>query len=297
MIKKPQKKELGFIGYGDGIVDNERLGMGRFVYYNNDQDPVNGNPSGADDFYQFLTATWRNASPVTYGGNGTAAGTACKYMFPGSSDPGGFGTGGVTQAAWDEASSGNVPDDRRFLQSAGPFKLQPGAKNVITIGVVWARATQGGNLASLALLKGADYKAQQLFNNCFKTLDGPTAPNLTIQELDKELILYWTNPSTSNNVNELYNEDYDILGGADIPYKFQGYMVYQLKDNFVSETDLYDVDKARLVFQCDVADGVSQIVNYTNDLALTALVPQEMVNGGDKAVSYTHLTLPTNREV
>ena len=273
-----------FLGYGDNTIDNERLGMGRFVYYNNNTNSVNGNPTGADDFYQYLTGSWRNGQRITYGGDGTAAGGAtCKYMFPGSSDPQGFGTGSVQQA-WDESV---LPDDRRFLQSAGPFKLQPGAVNTITKGVVWARATQGGNLASLALLKGADFKAQQLFDNCFKTLDGPTAPNLTVQELDKEIILFWTNPTNSNNANEAYSEDYNLASGSDIPYKFQGYMVYQLKDQFVSQTDVYDVDKARLVYQSDIVDGVTQIVNYTNDLTISALVPQEMVNGANKGVGHS----------
>jgi len=205
-------------------------------------------------------------------------------MFPGTSDPLGFGTGGIPQPAWDEVSSGNVPADRRFLQSAGPFTLQPGAVNTITKGVVWARATQGGNTASLGLLRGADKKAQDLFDRCFDTYDGPTAPNLTIQELDKEVILFWTNPQNSNNYNELYSEK--TKSGLD-PYKFQGYMVYQLKDNFVSQTDLYDVNKARLIYQCDVSDVTGQIVNYYDDPAISALVPQEMVNGENKGIIHS----------
>jgi len=281
-----------FTNYGDGIVDNERLGMARFLYYNNDWTD-NGNPGnqGAPspvNMYQYLSGSWQNGQAVTYGGNGvTGSSTPCKYMFPGDSDPKGWGTAGIPQLPWSEYTAGNKPDDRRFLQSAGPFTLQPGAKNTITIGVPWARATQGGNLASIGVLKGADEKAQELFKNCFKTLDGPTAPELTIQELDKELILYWTNPSSSNNFNENYVEDYDLTSNADVPYTFQGYMVYQLKDAFVSTTDLYDVNKARLIFQCDVKDNVSQIVNYYNDASISALVPQEMVNGANSGIAHS----------
>lgn len=276
-----------FLNYGDGSIDNERLGMAKFVYYNNDF-TTTGNPNGATNVYQYLTGTWLDASPITYGGTGhLSGGPDCDYMFPGTSDPTGFGTNGISQPPWDEASIGNTPADRRFLQSAGPFKLLAGAKNTITIGVVWARATQGGNLASVALMKGADAKAQKLFDNCFQTLDGPTAPNLAIQELDKELILTWSNPSTTNNANELYTEDPNKASGADSLYRFQGYLIYQLKDNSVSSTDLTNVDKARLVFQCDIADGITQIVNYTPDLSISALVPKEMVNGADKGIVHS----------
>ncbi len=281
-----------YTNYGDTTIDNERLGMGKFLYFNNNSDPVNGNPGpsqggSSDDYYQYLTGTWKNGTPVTYGGNGTTGSVKCDYMFPGVSDPLGFGTNSVAQPKWDEVSAGNVPDDRRFVESAGPFKLQPGAVNTITVGIPWTRATQGGPLASVALLLGADDKAQELFNNCFATLDGPTAPNLTIQELDKEIILYWSNPKGSNNYNENYSEDYDKTKSSDSLYRFQGYQVYQLKDGSVSLTDLQNVSKARLIYQCDKVDGVSQIVNYYNDPTISAMVPSQMVNGSNKGINHS----------
>lgn len=275
-----------FTNYGDSIADNERLGMGRFMYFNNNQDPINGNPEPGDDHYQYLTGTWKNDAPITYGGDGiTGSSTPCKYVFPGTSDPLGFGTG-TSEANWVQPAPG-ADGDRRFVESAGPFKLNPGAVNTVTIGVPWARATQGGPLASVALLLGADDKAQELFNNCFATLDGPTAPNLAIQELDKELILFWSNPKGSNNYNENYSEDYDKTTGSDSLYRFQGYQVYQLKDGSVSLTDLSNVSKSRLVYQCDKVDAVSQIVNYYNDPTISAMLPQQMVNGANKGISHS----------
>jgi hypothetical protein len=286
MDDAPSTVPASFTNYGDSIIDNERIGMSKFVYYNNDNS-LTGNPGGATDFYNYLAGVWRDGTPITYGGTGHLTGVSCNYMFPGSSDPSGFGTGGSVQAPWDEATVGNVPADRRFLQSAGSFTLQPGAVNTITTGLVWARATQGGNLASVTLMKGADAKAQDLFNNCFALLSGPDAPNLAIQELENELILTWSNPSTSNNYNESYFEDYDKSTGADSVYRFQGYMLYQLKDETVTPADFYNPDKARLVLQCDKKDGVKQIVNFTYDLSLQALVPQEMVAGADNGVVHS----------
>jgi hypothetical protein len=283
-------RPASFLNYGDTFIDNERLGMCKFVYYNNTSSNVNGNPDPGDDVYQYLTATWKNGQRITYGGDGiTGSSIVCDYMFPGNTDQQQyFGTNGAAVPLWDEVSSGNQPNDRRFVISSGPFTLQPGAVNYITAGVPWARATQGGNLASVALLKGADAKLQQLFNNCFATLDGPTAPILSIRELDNELILSWSNPQFgTNNVNENYKEDYDKSTNADSVYRFQGYQIYQLKDASVSSTELYNPDKARLVFQCDKKDNIAQIVNYTNDINLSAVIPQEMVNGENKGVVHS----------
>ena len=281
-----------YVNYSDTIVDNERIGMSKFVYYNNDGTPT-GNPNGSVDFYHYLTGTWRDGTSMTYGGTGHLTGVACNYMFPGASDVptatyvGYFGTNGSPQPAWSEETVGNVPADRRFMQSAGPFTLQPGAVNTITTGIVWARATQGGNLASVTLMKGADSKAQDLFDNCFALLNGPDAPIVSVQELENEIILSWTNPSNSNNYLENYSEDYNKATGSDSLYRFQGYLVYQLKDELVTSSDLYNVDKARLVLQCDKKDAVKQIVNFYNDVNLQALVPQEMVNGADLGIVHS----------
>src|SRR5690606_3630122 len=94
-------------------------------------------------------------------------------MYPGASDPLGWGLGGspanpiAPPFEWSERNPGpgaspNTPFDRRFVQSAGPFTLQPGAVNYITIGVVWARASSGGATGSFNLLLRADSKAQAL---------------------------------------------------------------------------------------------------------------------------------------
>jgi hypothetical protein len=87
---------------------------------------------------------------------------------------------------WDESTNNNPPGDRRFVQSAGPFILKPGAINNITVGLVYGRSTDGGLMASVDAMKRADTKAQALFDACFKILSPPDAPKLTIQELENE---------------------------------------------------------------------------------------------------------------
>lgn len=298
------------VNFGNKIVDDERFGMRRFVYHNNTglgAPWYSTDPDIAIEYYNFLKGIWKDGTKMLYGGNAHAGagayGPECDFMFPGDSDPCNWGTGGQAPNGdkyWTEVTAGNQPDDRRFMQSAGPFTLEPGAVNYITVGIPWARASSGGAWASVELLRVTDDKCQRLFDNCFKVVDGPDAPDLTIQELNKELILYITNKKTSNNNLESYQEwDPSIISPNDTTlkfdslYKFEGYQVFQLKDATVSVSEIQNPDKARLVAQCDIknfdknGNPVGQLVNYYFDEALAANSPVEEVNGSNEGIVHS----------
>ena len=287
------------IGYGDGIIDNERFGMRRFVYYNNDNGPVNGEPSTPIHFYNYMNGIWKNGEKMTYGGDGVnGSELPADYMFPGDTDPYSWGTSGVTVEPWTEQTANNDPNDRRFIQAAGPFTLEPGDYNNITIGVVWARASAGDPFASVELMRIADDKAQALFDNCFEIVSGPDAPDVTIQELENELILYLTNDNPiSNNYNEEYTtfdpgtpewtSDGEYLDTLARSFTFQGYKVYQLVDNTVGPDELDNVERARLIEQCDVADAVGMLINFEQDVEMELPVPTLMVNGENEGIRHS----------
>lgn len=254
------------------------LGMGAFVYYNNNSDPVNGNPDNAIDFYNLLQGNWMNGVCMKYGGNGVNGTICTKYMFDDGTNP------ATNQyPRWTEKSAGNQPGDRRFIQSAGPFTLMPGAVNTVTVGVVWAKTTTGGATGSLGLLKLASDKAQKLFNNKFDLPDGPEPPTVELQELENELVIKLLN----TDATEKYTEEIKNELNQSIIYKFQGYMVYQLKDGTVSNSELNDVEKARLVLQCDVKDNISTMINYEYDADVSANVPKLKVNGSNEGIQHT----------
>ena len=291
---------LNGIGYGDGIIDNERYGMRRFLYYSNTTNGANPNqtdPTAANDYYNYLRGRWKDGTPFLYGGSGHISDpdanpmVPCDFMFPGDTDPLGWGTGGNPQPLWTEQTAGNVPNDKRFLESAGPFILKPGAVNNITVGITWARAQSGDPFESVKVLKVADDKAQALFENCFKVLEGPHAPNLEIQELNNELVLYLSNPINSNNYQEKYEEHdpfiFSNLPNIDKKYRFQGYQIYQLKSNSITLSDLEDVTKARLVGQCDIKDNFSRIINFEFDENLQASIPVEKVVGENQGIRHS----------
>lgn len=264
----------------------EEIIMAKYVYYNNTSDPITGNPNGAQDVYNYLRGNWKNGTQIGYGGNGIG-GQPCNFMFPGTSDQTfGWGTNGVIQPPWDEVSSGNTPDDRRFLISAGPFTLAPGAVNFVTVGAVWARASSGGPVASVNLLKLADDKAQTLFDNCFRLIEGPPSPEMKITELDKKLILELNNYQTTEGYNETVATS-TATGQIQATYTFQGYQIYQLQNANVSQTDLDNPDLARLIFQVDVEDGITQIVNRYFDPVVSDYIPKEEVNGENKGIRHT----------
>ena len=291
------------IGYGDGVVDNERYGMRKFLYYNWNFG-INGQPTLASHYYNYMRGFWKNGQRMAYGGDGLSAGSganldiAADYMFPGDTDPYQWGTVGVEVEDWTEISANNPAGDRLFLQSAGPFTLEPGDYNNITVGMVWARATGGDPFESVQLLRIADDKAQALFDNCFEIVSGPDAPDVTIQELENELILYLTNNNPiSNNFQETYTAidpgiskelpDGTLLTEEDRSYEFEGYQIYQLADETVSPSDLQNIEKARLIFQCDLANDVSQVVNYNFDEVMQVPVPSLMANGANEGIRHS----------
>ena len=295
-----ENEALNGIGYGDGIIDNERFGMRRFLYYSNTTNGANVNqtdPTSAADYYNYLRGFWKDGTKFVYGGSGHISdpqadpNTPCEFIFPGTTDPLGWGTNGIPQANWTEQTANNTPNDRRFVESAGPFILKPGAVNNITVGVVWARSTGGDPFTSVETLRRADDKAQALFENCFKVLDAPHAPLLQIQELENEVILMLSNPTNSNNYQEKYIEEDPFIvandPNADKSYRFQGYQIYQLKNNQISVSDLKDPTKARLVAQCDIKDDIEDIINFEFDEDLGFSVPVKMVSAQNEGIRHS----------
>ncbi len=125
----------------------ERCMMSGFNYYNNTGSSLNGNPNGYNAYYNLMASKWEQGGPMTYGASGLTAGsTPCKYLYPGNSDPLGYGLGykpfssstncvpalpivppgnyGAT--GWTEGQAGNQPGDRRFMVNVGKFTMQPG---------------------------------------------------------------------------------------------------------------------------------------------------------------------------
>ena len=134
------------MNFGNGVADDERLGMTSFIYTNNSS-AANGDPATADQAYNNLRGLWRDGSHILYGGNGFNTGTVgpeCHYQYPGDTDPCNVGTGGVAPNGgynepghyWSELEEHNVPSDRRGLTAMGPFTFGAGDAQDIEFAVI-----------------------------------------------------------------------------------------------------------------------------------------------------------------
>lgn len=304
----------GPINTRDGIDNNgvngvdepgEQMGMTKFLYFNNSFAGVplqTTDPQNATQYYQYMTGFWRDGTPFTCGGNAYGGTQATDFVYPSNTYSTGPGSCGIPN--WEESGTAG---DRRFLQSSGPFFLEPGAVNFVTVGLPWARTTSTDPKASIPLLKVADDKAQALFDNCFKVLSGPEAPDMTIQEMNNELILYFTNKPASNNYLNQYNElDVSIIVDqtatigtttvlafpvVDKFYHFEGFKVYQLRNEGITQEELTDPSKAKLAFSCDINNGIKRLVNYEFDPTTGGDIPKVKAEGTDNGLASTfHFT-------
>lgn len=283
---------LGY-DYFRGPLDEfgEEIGMSTFTYYNNASvgSWPNGttDPQNSQEYFNYLSGTWRDGNPFTFGGDAYQDGEPVNYVF---SDP-----PDAVSPAWSMCTAGLGFGDRRTIQASGPFRLDPGAINELIIGVVWV-PDQFYPCPSIRKLQEADDIAQSLFDNCFGIKDGPDAPDVDWIELDQEIIAILTNDSiTSNNAFEGYTGPGLQIpeGEEDSVYVFEGYKLFQLAGPTVSIADLDDPDKARLIYQADQKNGVGEVYNWIpvppeeNPTGEEYFVPQLKVAGADAGIRHT----------
>ncbi|MFT4982178.1 MAG: hypothetical protein ACI9UR_002048 [Bacteroidia bacterium] len=139
---------------------------------------VIGVPPTFTGYYNNLRGIWADGTPMCYGETGHPIGgcntaVPAQFLFPGDSDPLGYGTEGVPQPVWTEQTAGNPPLDRRFLVSSGPFDFDSGDTDIIHYGALWARDTNDINdpfSSAEALFLAKDY-CQEKFEDGFSNLD------------------------------------------------------------------------------------------------------------------------------
>lgn len=152
------------LGFGDGIVDNETMGMERFFFTSNfGSAPYMVDPSIAIEYYNLMNGFWVDSTRLQYGGNGHptsgAYGPECNFMFPGDSDSLHFGTQGAIPNGpqyWTEQTAGNNPYDRRGISITGPFDFISNSTVVFEFAFLWAKDTSGTFSSARALIEATD---------------------------------------------------------------------------------------------------------------------------------------------
>ena len=133
------------IGFEDVISDNERWGLTSFMHNLNNGLAWQADPVTASQFHGAMKSYWADNTYLRYGGFGHATNydndIPSKFVYPGSSDPTGFGTSGWSQPFWNAISAGQSQADEKCVGSMGPVTLGPGHVQIIEIAYVFAQNT------------------------------------------------------------------------------------------------------------------------------------------------------------
>ncbi|RMF65386.1 MAG: hypothetical protein D6746_00535, partial [Bacteroidetes bacterium] len=93
--------------------------------------------------------------------------TPTRFHYPGDPQTGAF----WSEVNTDGAGTANSPADRRFVISTGPFTMEPGEEEVITVAIVWGRGSD--HLASIGVMKEAAREVREAFEAGFDIAPRP----------------------------------------------------------------------------------------------------------------------------
>lgn len=289
-----------------------KLKMSNFTYFSNTSTSGVGaeiqDPSNGQEFYNYMSGTNKKGQRFTNDFKGTC-GVKTKGYGEGPYSTTVWTADPSVRPGWSECCSDNPPGDRRFVHSAGPFKLTGGGvTNDITIGACWVADVGGCPNTNFSRIKLADDAIQDLFDNDFKLIQGPEAPRVAKRELDRRVVLYLSNDSNSNNFQEKFGYDlseqrYRVsnaktrkFGDGDSLYRFEGYRVFQLKNSGVNAADVFGEDGrvntsvAAEVVQMDIKNGIKDLVNHTPDNEISgvpAFRSVKKVTGSDQGIRHS----------
>jgi hypothetical protein len=239
---------------GDGIDNNnngvtdepgEKNLMTHVLNYNNNTNPVNGNPSTAANFYNYITGKWRDNTNVTYGGTGIGGTTPTSFMFSGPLD----GT------PWSEISESNPIIDRRIVMSCGPFNLNAAQHVNFNFAIVYTRdnnptynivSLYNKNLADVRKIK--QWYVADNFPSCDPSVTTAVSNSKTVVN---ELRLY------PNPVSSLLFIDYvsdSKICNVEI-YDVRGQLIKEMKINSPVKQSINIEDLSKGLYLLKVSDG------------------------------------------
>jgi hypothetical protein len=197
-------ESINGLHFGDGIADNERLGLTSGMLWNNIVAGISDIPGSAVEMSRAMRSIWKDGTHLKYGGNGHPAGGStnidCRFVFTGNSDPCWWNTGGVVPAdtsAWTEVNVANPGYDRYTLSVTGPSSLAAGGMTEVDFAFVFARSPFG-YLESVQLLKSSADSIRYAFKNNLTPCGDPISGLMPDPDPDDFNALLWPNPVSSD---------------------------------------------------------------------------------------------------
>jgi len=183
----------------DGRVfpDKAKLDASSFVKYYNGHAVYSDPPysaQGAEEVWNYLSGNQKDGDP---------------FIDPHTGEPSPFCNTGdpVTGTGW-LSTDENPPADIRMLTGSGPFTLAAGDTQEIVLGCIIGQGSD--RFGSVEVLRFYDRSAQLAYDLGFGVPSPPPAPEITVAELDKEVLVTWKKNA----------EDFESS------YQFEGYNVY-----------------------------------------------------------------------
>jgi len=220
---------------------------------------------GSAEFGDPALGSYENGSLVywNYGHSRDAFGNT--IINPISEEPTSYTVSGDPEAkiGWIDGLAWS-PGDRRMMLASGSFEMSPAD----TQEVIFAQIAAGGDLhvdrfEAIQLLKSYSEAARELYKKNFTPLQIVKSPKVEILELDEEIVLSW------------YNNSMDSIEAVN---KFQGYTIYQYKDQSFSNDD-------RKEFQTfDINDGITKISVQSFDTEDESILFELVKNGSDSGI-------------
>jgi hypothetical protein len=193
----PSPGDVAILPSGDTIFDHKILPMSSFNKYINGTDPQN-----FTEAYNYMRGLNRDGTPLI----DPTTNQETKFFLPG--DP-------VTGEGWIDEQS----DDRRWMETTGPFTMQPGDTQVVIAAALAARGTDALN--SITELRRIDAQAQLVYDLNFIIPQPPPNPTVYARGFDEAIELTWDNkPEGPDNYMEDFRKELGQL------YVFEGYNVY-----------------------------------------------------------------------
>ncbi len=212
-------------------------GMSSFMYFNrvnSTTSPAQTDPTTPIEYYNYLCGTWKDGTPLTVGGSGLGASTI-QTKFALYDEPN-------NENGWSMCTANLPQEDRRTIQSAGPFRLDPGQINELIIGIPWVPDVEYP-CPDMSRLYQADDLAQDLFDNCFEVSNTVSTAEVNHEKLNQ--IEVFPNPAmASSNAGDLVNITNLPLESTVTIYTLAGNLVRQFELESQDATLQWDLRSA-----------------------------------------------------
>ena len=200
---------------------------------------------------------------------GLIPGSGAPYMDPLTNLPTRLPFSGdpVTKTGWYDGLYGLLPNDRRLMVSTGPLTMASGDTQEI---VVANLAGVGADyLSSVTVLRAMTDRDRTAYSGLFGASSPPPSPNVTVAQMNGEIILTWGDSATVAATE----------GTVDQGYAFEGYNVYE----YGSSSGLAP---ARLATY-DVVDGIKAIVDTVYDESTGLFLTSVVQRGTDSGILHS----------